>query len=336
MSDQISNKNLYLFVLANYFILFLSNELNSINFSSNLGFSDQLEYLKIIISAPNLPEKVHYNQAQRFFFPYVIGYILEIINYKTNFQNLFIFLNIFINLLILQVTLLIFSHIKVKKNIQLVFISALIFNAYNFRISLFAPLMLNDYLFAYGLLLIVLFFLKKEKISFFYSGIIICSLTRQTSLTLNLLFLGIILYKVLKNKNYKINIFINGIIINLLIFFILKFVANEFSSSNFANLSKSILGLFSFNYNFLELIVFIIHMLNANLFLFILFFLLILNFNTLKIPVKLDFIIILSLGVLVWAQPILGGPSFTSSNISRLTVISLPVFLVFFQLFLKI
>ena len=44
---------------------------------------------------------------------------------------------------------------------------------------------------------------------------------------------------------------------------------------------------------------------------------------------------LLSLAVIIWFQPILGGPSFTGGNIPRLTILSMPIFLVFYLFIFK-
>ena len=59
--------NLFIFSLLAYFFLFITNEFPSIDIAVNLGFSDQLQYYKILSSAPNLSGiEVNDNQAQRF------------------------------------------------------------------------------------------------------------------------------------------------------------------------------------------------------------------------------------------------------------------------------
>lgn len=335
MTGNYNLKNLIIFSLTIYLILIFTNQFFSLELSSNKGFVDQLEYLKIFNNAPYLPEeKVNPSQAQRFFFPYLIGLILDFAQIKNHLYTFLIISNIFLNLLILQIFLLIISHIGLKKNISLIIISALIFNAYYFRVSLFAPMMISDYMFSYGLLLIVFFFIKNKK-RYFYIGLILCSLSRQTSIILNLLFLALIIYNFFKKNKININIFIYGILINLILFFILKNIAGNFSNSISTNLSTSISGLFLLNYSLIDFGLFFIYLVNSNLIIFLLSFLLLINFNFYKKLLKLEVTIILFLSLAIWIQPILGGPKFTGTNISRLTIISLPIFLLFFSIIFK-
>ena len=335
MQNSYIFKNFFIFSFTLYLLLIFTNQYPSLEISIHMGFFDQLMYLKIFNSAPYFPlEEIRPHQATRFFFPYLIGAICDFLQIKSYIYPILISINILINLLIIQVFLRITAYFNVQRNINLILISALIFNAYNFRVSLYAPLMLNDILFTYGLLLITLFFIEK-KISYFYIGLILCCLTRQTSLVINILFFIIIFHKIFFKNNTNIAIFVNGIIINCLIFFVLKNIAGNFSDNNVKYLISHISAIFLFNYNFLDLLYVFLRLITANFFLFILFILCVLRFNFNKQIINFKFIIILVLALSVWLQPILGSPTYTGSNISRLTIISMPVFLILFSIILK-
>lgn len=329
------HKNILIFSLIFYFLLIVTNQFNSLEISTSMGFIDQLVYLDIINSAPYLPSiEIISPQTQRFFFPYLIGALCEYIQFKDQLYYVLIFINIFINLFTIILFLEITRHLNVNSNINIILLSALIFNAYNFRANLYAPAMLNDALFTYGILLIACFFIKK-KINYFYIGLVICCLTRQTSMALNIIFLFLIFYKIIFKRNIKINIFIKGILINFFLFFILKYFSGNFFGNTTSYLFPSISVLFSFKYTFLDLLIVISRMIVANLILISLFILTILKYNFHKKKINFNFIIILLLGLSVWIQPILGSPSFTGSNISRLTILSFPIFLILFSIILK-
>lgn len=117
--------------------------------------------------------------------------------------------------------------------------------------------------------------------------------------------------------------------------FVLKSIAGNFSDNNATYLISHISAIFLPNYNFLDLSYGLFRLITANLFILILLILSILKFNFYKIIAKPELIIIFILGLSIWAQPILGSPTYTGSNISRLTILSMPVFLILFSIILK-
>ena len=127
-----------------------------------------------------------------------------------------------------------------------------------------------------------------------------------------------------------------GIIINTIIFFLLHYISStlftDFVSEMYFNL---MLGIFYFNYSFLELVVFIIRFINTNLFIITLLIFFILNFKTHKKLLNFEMLFLLSLAIIIWVQPILGGPAFTGGNIPRLTILSMPIILVFYLFIFK-
>ena len=338
MKKKLEYKNFLTFSLIFYLLLIFTNQFTSLEISTSMGFTDQLVYLDIINSAPHfLHGEIISPQVPRFFFPYVIGALCEYIQFKNHLYYVLIFINIFINLLTILLFLEITRHINIKTNINIILLSALIFNAYNFRANLYAPAMLNDALFTYGFLLITCFFINK-KINYFYIGLVICCLTRQTSMILNIVFLILIFYEIIFKGNTTIGIFVNGILINIFLFFVLKYISSNFfgdTGSYGAYLFPSISALFLSKYTFLDLLIVILRMIVANFFLISLLSLFILKYNFHKKKINFDFIIILLLGLSVWVQPILGSPSFTGSNISRLTILSFPIFLILFSIIFK-
>ena len=335
MQSKLYFKNLFILSSIFYLLLIVTNQYHSLDVSTTMGFFDQAAYLKIINATPYLPsEDIFSQQAPRFFIPYMIGTICEYMQIKNHLYLVLICINIFVDLMIIKLFLEITLHYNIKRNINLVLVSALIFNAYNFRATLYAPLMLNDVIFTYGLLLLVSFFVKK-KVNHFYIGLILCCLTRQTSLVLNIIFFIMIFNKIFFKSNFKQNIFINGIIINVLIFFVLKNISSSFSDTSMIYLYYSISRLFAFNYAFSDLLIVIARMIVANLFLITLSIVFILKYFFYKKRINFDLIIILIIGLSIWIQPILGSPSYTGNNISRLTIISLPVFLIVFSIIFK-
>jgi hypothetical protein len=97
----------------------------------------------------------------------------------------------------------------------------------------------------------------------------------------------------------------------------------------------TLLGLFISNYNLLDLVIFILRLINTHLFVIMLSIFLIANINIYKKFLKFNTLLVLIFGMIIWIQPILGGPAITGGNIARLTIISQPVILIFFLYIFK-
>ena len=335
MSNNYSLKNLSLFSIAIYLILYFSNQFYSFEDMILIGFTDQLKYLKIVDAATNsINIEVSEQQGYRFLIPYIIGKISNLLKIQNNFI-LFSIIMILLNALIIHTFNKIILYINVKKNISLIIISALIFNAYMFRPAIINPILINDWLFTYGLLLITSYIIKKKD-GYFYFGLVLCAITRQTSQVLNLVFVLVILYNLIFKKKIKVDIYFFGIIINISIFICLSVISSIFTGGfNKEMYIDHIFGIFYFNYDLLDLLIFILHFLNAYFFEIILLFFLLTNFEFYKKFMKFEVILIAILGLSIWIQPFLAGPSVDYGNISRLTILSLPVILIVFLFIFK-
>ena len=334
MTNNYSLRSITIFSFIIYLILVFTNNYYSVEEAAIIGLSDGLQYLKIIQASPEIPtENVENHQAYRFILPYAIGALSHFT--KVNDYYLLIFSIFITHLLILNVFNQLVMHIGSKKNFSLIIICTLIFNAYFFRPSLTTPYLINDWIFIYGLLLIVTYVFKKKEY-YFYIGLVLCAISRQTSLILNILFIFSIIFNFNSKKKINAKIYIYGLIINTIIFVLLHNISldlfTDFVPMTYPNL---MLGIFFFNYNFLELAIFIIRFINANILTLIFLIFFILNFKTHKKKLNFEMLFLLSLAVIIWVQPILGGPSFTGGNIPRLTILSLPIFLVFYLFIFK-
>jgi hypothetical protein len=294
-----------------------------------LGFFDQLQYIKIIEAAPDFTDKINTQQGYRFFIPYFIGTILNFFQIEYYFS--FIILMIIFHLLIIYLFNKIIIDIGGKKNFSLIVISAFIFNAYTFRPAFISPLFINDWIFIYGLLLVTTHILKKNEI-FFFIGLILCSVTRQTALMLNLFFLFIIVFNFFSKKKNKISVYFYGILVNTLIFILFSIISKHyFNSYNAETYLDSILGFYTLKYSLLDGVLFILGFFNSNIFLVVLFILLFFNLKTYKKLLNSKILLLMILGFCIWLQPMLGGPAYTGGNIARLTVISFPIILIAFK-----
>jgi hypothetical protein len=335
MSNNYSLKNLSLFSIAIYLILYFSNQFYSFEDMILIGFTDQLQYLKII-DAPNNFTSIEISQqhAYRFLIPYIIRTMSNLLQIQNNFV-LFSLVMILSNILIIHTFNKIVIHLNAKKNFSLIIISALIFNAYMFRPAIINPILVNDWLFTYGLLLITNYIIKKKE-SYFYFGLVLCAITRQTSQVLNLVFLFVILYNFIFRKKIKTDIYFYGIIINISIFICLSFISSSFIGGLDSDMYiNHIFGIFYFEYNLLDLMMLILQFLNAYSFEIILLIYFIFNFESYKKFLNFEIILITILGLSIWIQPFLAGPDITYGNISRLTILSLPIILVVFLYIFK-
>mgnify|MGYP006111135609 FL=1 len=227
MSNTYSLKNLSIFSLAIYLILYFSNQYYSLEDMILIGFFDQLHYLKIIDAPNNFTNiEISPQHSYRFLIPYIIGTMSSLLQIQNNFV-LISMVMILSNVLIIHTFNKIVIHLNVKKNFSLIIISALIFNAYMFRPAIINPILVNDWLFTYGLLLITTYIIKKKE-GYFYFGLVLCSITRQTSQVLNLVFLFVILYNFIFRKKIKTDIYFYGILINISIFICLLVISNSF------------------------------------------------------------------------------------------------------------
>lgn len=317
-------------IFFSYLIILLSNNYPTI-FDNTSGFSDQIQYYKIYLSAPQFPiNDVADNQAQRFFFTYILGCLSELLQIKKNYHLIFIVINIALHLIIIFFFIKILNYLKIKKNLIFFLSSIIIFNPYLFRSSLFAPLMINDMLFIVGILL-VCFYLFNLKIRYLLIGICVCALSRQTSMAIIPALIFFLFFNEKKN-----NLFIAlGIFLNLFFFFLTKYLASEFSNINNENLIKSISGLFTDNYSLTEFAYFLGEIFIGNFVLVVMLIILFFNFknNIKNINYKAIAVLLLALGI--FSQPLLGGPVFSMGNISRLTVLALPLFLILFSILSK-
>ena len=327
---------------ANRFIIFIfllllfiaaTNNYTSIENSMIDGFSDQKHYLNIINDSPSFTiQEIAKYQSERFFFPYVIGALINFFKLNQISYEIFIFLNIAVFFLILSLFIKLLNFENSNINLNNLLVLSFACNPYIFRAGIYAPLMINDYIFILGIILF-LFFLLHGKINFLTTSVLICSFSRQTALLmLPVLFFYLYFEKI--NSREKIYILFN-IVILIFIFYFNKYIFSFFNVKIDESLIKTVTGLFKFNYTFLELILFIARFFISNFFIIILLFFTCFNLTKVKRKIKIKHWSILILGLLIWSQPILGGPIFTGGNIQRLTSFSIPIFLILFSYIYK-
>ena len=319
-----------------FYIIILALTTNFIDFDQSFQiFSDQETYFKLIDSAPNLPSNsLDSYQAQRFFFPFIIG---AIINYfkLSNYIQEFLLIT---NSVLIFIIILILNNLFKKENIDKIFypflISIILFNPYFSRSFMYAPLMINDLIFSLGSLFCILGF-KNKNIFILIISILICALSRQTTMIMIPVLLGIFIFE----KKVKTNInklwFLFLILEIIFIFFLTMSISNEFSKD--LSFNNVLFGIFYFNYNLNDLILFLLRFYIANFIVcyFIYKFFIDKLYLNLTFNNQITIIICFFLALSFWAQPILSGPKIGGGNIARLTVLSLPIFVYCISFVLK-
>ena len=334
---MLKNNYLYslnLFSITAYLFLYITNQYYSSEDLITIGFTDHLKYIKIYEAGYNSDNlEVTTQQGYRFLIPYLIGIFSDALKINNFFvlSSIIVFL---INILIINTFNKIIIFLNVNKNFSLIIISALIFNAYMFRPSILNPFLFNDWIFTYGLLLITTHFVKKNK-NYFFLGLVLCAITRQTAQLLNLIFVAVIIYNIFFTKK-KINIYFFGILLNIFIFIFISIISSKIITSIDVDMYfNHLFGIFYFNYNLENFIFFILRFILTYLFEIILFIFLIINIKFYKSYFNFELIWVVLIGLCIWLQPFLAGPIVDYGNISRLTVISMPTILIAFLILFR-
>jgi hypothetical protein len=324
----VSKENIFYICGILLVIITTSSSISPSHFAPS--FIDQESYYNILMSSPEFPQdRVSANQGQRFTVIYFLGFILQLLNLKNLWKEIFLIFNIvnFVFLLVILNKIIKKLNIRNVNNIKFIIFLSLIFNPYLFRSSIFAPLMINDFLFISGLTLFI-YGIQIKNSFYLIAGIIVCSVTRQTVLIIVvaqilLIFLN---FYVKKKNNYLLSFFSIFIIIS--IFLITSKISKNFSYES--NYIVFISGFFFSDYLLKDLFTAFLRIFFANYLVFIFFLRVFLSKFKLHhfLYDYLLFALIISCGI--WVQSILTGPYIAAGNEARWTVIALPTFLIFF------
>jgi hypothetical protein len=277
-------------------------------------------YLSISENFPNIATVINYHHAQRFIIPYLIGFFGKI--FGVNILFIYEILTYLEFLLIFFIKFKIIKVLKIDFYTSLIFFGIFIFNPYILRYFIIYPEMLVDltfilsgYLFVYSVLY--------KKLNIFFLAFFLALISRQTGLAF---FVSLIITNFFFRKNIFIN-YKNIMFIFLILIAIYFFIFSYLIKADLKSVpTDAVFGLFKYMFkeiNFYDLTIFFI----LPLLILIPFLLLVFNrkFRILSIFKKADsFFLLLSLLVII-AQPILGGPSWTGKNIIRLTLLGYPI-----------
>jgi hypothetical protein len=324
----VSKENIFYICGILLVIITTSSSISPSHFAPS--FIDQESYYNILMSSPEFPQdRISANQGHRFTVIYFLGFILQLLNLKNLWKEIFLIFNIvnFVFLLVILNKIIKKLNIRNVNNIKFIIFLSLIFNPYLFRSSIFAPLMINDFLFISGLTLFI-YGIQIKNSFYLIAGIIICSVTRQTALIIVvaqilLIFLN---FYVKKKNNYFLSFFLIFIIIS--IFLITLKISKNFSyESQYRSL---ISGLFISDYLLKDFFTALVRVFFANYLVFIFFLRVLLSKSKLHHFLNDYLFIALIISCGIWTQSILAGPHTAAGNEARWTVLALPTFLIFF------
>lgn len=322
---NLNKTNQFIFWTFLILLVLITNQYFSLEQVFLNGGRDGEDYFSISNYAPEFSKDLPAHKSWRFLYPFFLG----IISKKFNF-DIFLVYQLTTILIIINFIYLINKDIFIDNNFfeNFIFVSCILFNPYFFRYFISLPLLLNDLIFIYGSLYLILF-LKKEKLFYLIIGLTIICFARQESIFFIIsMIICKIIFKKLSIFSYKhlcIGLFITTL---------------TFSLNNYYSINSSLLdlksfsdggrnsfsdggrfALFNFNYSIVEFLIFVLYLFFPFLLIIVIIFF---NYKkffknlTLKFKdEKIIFIFILSL--LILTPAIIAGPEISGKNILRLS-----------------
>ena len=321
---------IYIFWLL-IFIFFTNNHFNyeQIVLTNQL---DSVSYMSIAIFSPDYSsENLPYHHAQRFFIPYLIGFVANTLNISP-----IIIFRLFSYLIVLSI---VFLHFLITKKLKTDFflsifsISFLILNPYLIRYFIAVPTMINDAVFILALYLFSIGLIFNYKLGLI--GVIFALVSRQNGI---FIFVAYIVNNLI---NKRLNIFKNTSVISSIIFLIIISLlsnnyANKVSVANFD--FRHVYGFFEWidtSFNLIELLKWILLPFYSYLPLLIISFFYF-EFKNLDKINKKNFFILVFILISIIGIPFLSGPDLASRNIIRLTSLAYPIILIIGLCFVSI
>ena len=286
------------------------------------GANDGKDYFSISSYAPEFSKDLAGHKSWRFFYPFLIGLIGKIFYF-----DIFEIYQVTTILIIIHFIYLINKNFFINSNFieNFIFVACVIFNPYFFRYFVSLPLLINDLIFIYGTIYLILY-LKKERLIYMIIGLTIICFARQESIffIFTMIICKIIFkkYSIFSNKHIILGIFITIIIFSINTYYSINSSERGFSGS-YSDGGR--FALFNLNFTLFEFGKFI-------LFLFFPFLLIIItiifNFQNVTKNIILKFkdekiIFMFILITLILTPAIIAGPEISGRNILRLS--NLPI-----------
>lgn len=292
------------------FIIFTTRYLSVEELIYKFGQRDIEQYFLLTELWPNLPrnEGILPHVATRFLVPYIIKTF-------SIFLNLDLFYTYKLFTLIFLLTEIFFLNFLAKAlglsfYKSILFISLIILNPYIMRSHLFNPVQAHDVLF-FVLTIFYTYSVIKNKKNLLITITILSIFLRQTSIAL---FIGTLFFLYIYNEK-KLKIFI-FVFIYLLLYKILNIIGQTITPGEF----DARYGYGIIYYDFNQITPLIKFLLLPVVSYFPLILLILLKFKK-KIDYKISLTLFLII-LLMIAQPILGGPTFTQRNVVRIATFS--------------
>lgn len=314
---NLNKTNQFIFWIFLILLVLITNEYFSLEQVFLNGGNDGKDYFSISNYAPEFSKDLAGHKSWRFLYPFLLGIISKMFNF-----DIFLVYQLTTILIIINFIYLINKGFFIDNNFfeNFIFISCIVFNPYFFRYFISLPLLINDLIFIYGTVYLILF-LKKEKLFYLIIGLIIICFARQESIffIISMIICKIIFKKssIFSYKHLGISLFITTLSFSLNSYYSINSSLSDFGGYS----DGGRFALFNFNYTLVEFLIFILYLLFPFLLIIIVIFFnhkkffenLILKFK----DEKIIFIFILSL--LILTPAIIAGPEISGKNILRLS-----------------
>ncbi len=321
---NLNKTNQFIFWTFIILLVLITNQYFSLEQVFLNGGRDGKDYFSISNYAPEFSKDLPAHKSWRFFYPFLLGIVSKIFNF-----DIFLVYQLTAILIIINFIYLLNKRVFINNNFfeNFIFISCILFNPYFFRYFISLPLLINDLIFIYGTLYLILF-LKKERLCYLIIGLIIMCFARQESIffIISMIICKIIFRKssMFSNKHFYVSLFITTLIFSLNIYYSINSSLSDFGS--FSDGGR--FALFNFNYSLVEFLIFILYLFFPFLLITVIIF-----FNHKKFFENLAFkfkeekiIFILVLSILIITPAIIAGPEISGKNILRLSSLTIIFF----------
>ena len=311
------NKIFFLFIIFVLLFLFSTTKyLSLFDIIYTAGQMDVISYTEISKHAPSLPynsEIIIKHIAQRFLVPYIAGSIA----YYTQIEifTVFKFLTYSFILLFLLITIIYLNKTNYEIREKILFFSFLFLNPYIVRHHIFQPIQSHDILFfSIGLIVSYLIIMNQNKLLIFFAVIPI--FLRQTAIAI---FISSFIF-LMKNKKFLYSFVM--VLLFFISFYFISVISNKISTDTF-NYDYAY-GIIYYDFSQVEKLIRFLCLPLVSFFPLGIFLFSKKRMNT-------DFIksmILLSICLMMIAQPILAGPDGSLRNVVRITTLCYPIMLV--------
>jgi len=252
------DKKLILYISLSIIFILLTN-----NYSSNLIFSEGSAarsgeyYFLIAEKSPLFSNEINHHHAQRFIFPFLMGYLAN--SFGIDLIIIFKFFTYINFLIIFLLNLYLCKYLLINFKNQLLIFGLIIFNPYIFRYFTLYPSMVVDLFFILSIYIFLVFLINNNKL-LLYASIFFALSSRQTGIffLIGIIFFSILLFFFKKKNVFNLKDLVIISTISILIYFSIDWYLNGSGFTKFP--SSAYLGLFHYlrlQFDLKELILFL-------------------------------------------------------------------------------